>query len=78
MEELGKINGRGLSNIIAAYDPEIIIFGGAVMLHNGDLVLKYAKKNIDKFLRLPELKITVLGENAPLLGAAAAVFHSRP
>jgi glucokinase len=79
MEELGKINGRGISNVVAAYDPEIIIFGGAVMLGSGDLVLKYAKKYIDKFLRLPKLEITSLGENAPLLGAASSVFiHNRP
>lgn len=74
MEELGRINGRGFSNVIAAYDPEIIILGGAVALNNDDLVLKYAKKYIDKFLRWPELKVSSLGENAPLLGAAASVF----
>jgi len=33
---------------------------------------------VDKFLRWPKLEITTLGENAPLLGAAAAVFHSCP
>ncbi len=74
MKELGRINGRGLSNVIAAYDPELVILGGAVALNNGDLVLKYAKKNIDKFLRLPEIKISSLSENAPLPGAAALVF----
>lgn len=78
MEELGKINGRGISNVVAAYDPELIILGGAVALNNGDLVLKYAKKYIDKFLRWPRFEIASLGENAPLLGAAASVFHNRP
>jgi len=78
MEELGKINGRGLSNVIAAYNPEIIILGGAVVLNNSELVLEYAKKYIDKFLRWPSIKITTLGENAPLLGAAASVFHNCP
>jgi len=77
MEELGKINGRGLSNVIAAFNPEIIVLGGAVALGNGDLVLKYAKKNIDRFLRLPKIEITALGENAPLLGAAACVFNEQ-
>lgn len=74
MEELGKINGRGISNVIAAYDPEIIFFGGAVALGSGNLVLRYAKKNIDKFLRLPKIEITALSENAPLLGASVEVF----
>ena len=75
MEELGRINGRGLSNVIAAYDPEIVVLGGAVALNNGDLLLKYAKKNIDKFLKLPKIKISSLGENTPLLGASSMVFE---
>jgi len=78
MRELGKINGRGISNVIAAYDPEMIILGGAVALNNDNLVLKYAKNNVDRFLRLPKIKISTLGENAPLLGAAAAVWITRP
>jgi glucokinase len=78
MKELGKINGRGISNVIAAYDPEIIVLGGAVALNNGEVWLKYAKKYVDKFLRWPKLEITTLGENAPLLGAAVSVFHNRP
>lgn len=77
MDELGKINGRGISNVIAAYDPEIIVFGGAVALNNGEILLKFAKKYVDKFLRIPQVKITSLGENAPLLGAAALVFNEK-
>jgi glucokinase len=74
MEELGKINGRGISNVIAAYDPEIIVFSGAVALGNGEIILKYAKKYVDKFLRIAQLKISSLGENAPLLGAAVSIL----
>lgn len=74
MEELGKINGRGFSNVIAAYDPEMIVLGGKVALNNSVLILRYAKKYIDDFLRLPRIKVTALGENAPLLGAAAKVW----
>ena len=53
MKELGKINGRGFSNVIAAYNPEIIVLGGAVALNNFGLIMKYAKPNIDKFLKTP-------------------------
>jgi glucokinase len=77
MEELGKINGRGLSNVIAAYDPEIIVLGGAVALNNSEILLRYAKKYVDKFLRLPIIKTSNLRENAPLLGAAAFVFSEQ-
>lgn len=74
IEELGKINGRGISNVIAAYDPELIVLGGAVALNNFDLIIKYAKPTIDKFLKIPKIRLSPLGENAPLLGAAAYVF----
>jgi len=78
MEELGKINGRGMSNVIAAYDPEVIVLGGAVALNNFDIIVKYALPNIDKFLKIPKIIKSPLGENAPLLGAAAFVLGLAP
>ncbi|MFA5871497.1 MAG: ROK family protein [Parcubacteria group bacterium] len=76
IEDLGKINGRGISNVIAAYDPELIVLGGSVVLNNKQLILKPALKNVDKFLRQPKIKVSILGEDAPLLGAAASVFYN--
>jgi glucokinase len=77
IEELGKINGRGISNVIAAYDPELIVLGGSVILNNSQLILKPAQKHIEKFLRQPKIKVSILGENTPLLGAAASVFYKK-
>lgn len=31
LEELGRINGNGLSSLIVAYEPERVIFGGSVL-----------------------------------------------
>ncbi len=76
MKELGKVNGRGISNVIAAYDPELIILGGAVALNNFDIIIKYALPNIDRFLRIPKISKSSLGEDAPLFGAAAVVFEN--
>jgi len=75
MEELGKINGRGISNVIAAYDPEVIVLGGAVALNNFDIIVKYALPHIDRFLKIPKIFKSSLGKEAPLLGAAAVVFE---
>ena len=75
MEELGKINGRGMSNIIVAYDPEVIVLGGAVALNNFDIIVKYALPNIDRFLKIPKIFKSSLGKEAPLLGAAVVVFE---
>ncbi len=73
-EEIGKINARGVSNIIVAYDPELITLGGSVVLNNPDLILSPIKKYIDHFLKLPKIQITPLKEDVTLLGAGAAVF----
>jgi glucokinase len=75
LEELAKINARALSNIIVAYDPALITFGGAVALNNRGLILKPLKKYIDKFLIPPKIKITPLGKDIVLLGAAATIFY---
>ncbi len=74
LKEIGQINGRGLSNTIVAYDPELIILGGAVVLNNKKWILPYLKNNIDGFLTTPKISITQLGDSAPLYGAAAMVF----
>jgi len=74
LEEIGQINGRGVSNVIVAYDPEIIILGGAVVLNNRKIILSYLKNNIDKFLPLPKIIVTPLQEDVSLFGAAALVF----
>ena len=78
IEELGKINARALSNIIVAYNPELITLGGAVVLNNKELILEPIKKYIDHFLTPPKIKITPLGKDIVLLGAAAVVFYPPP
>ncbi len=77
MEELGKINGQGISNVIAAYDPEMIFLSGAVALNNFSLIMKYLKPHVDNFLKMPKIVKSSLGDDAPLLGAAALVFNEQ-
>jgi len=75
LDELNRINARAISNIIVSYDPELITIGGSVMLQNADLLLTGIQKYIDHLLPVPEIRITLLGEDIGLLGAAAAVFE---
>jgi glucokinase len=70
IEELGKINGRGISNVLVAYNPEIIILDGAVVQHNQDYIVPYLKKNIELYLTVPEIRVSALEGLAPLLGAS--------
>jgi glucokinase len=70
LEALGVINGRGISAVIVAYDPFRIILDGSVILRNDDLLLPHLLPHIDRFLPLPEIRLTALDGLAPLLGAS--------
>lgn len=74
LEELHRVNARAISNIIVAYDPELITIGGSVMLMNAPLLLSGIKKYVDHYLKTPDIRATRLGDDIALLGAAAAVF----
>jgi glucokinase len=67
---LGEVNGRGISDVIVAYDPSRIILDGSVILRNEDLILPYLLPHVDRFLPLPEIRLTALDGLAPLLGAS--------
>ncbi len=73
LDELSKINARAVSSVIAAYNPRLITFGGSVSLANRHVIVEGLKKYVDRFLKLPLMKITPLGEDAALLGAAASI-----
>jgi glucokinase len=70
IDELGRINGRGISNVIVAYDPEILILDGSVVLNNEPYVVSPMLKFIDRFLPLPKITTSHLKGLAPLLGAS--------
>ncbi|MDD1724751.1 MAG: ROK family protein [Methanospirillum sp.] len=71
---LATINGRGLSAVIVAYDPDSIILDGPVIRNHPDLV-EDAVRMTDRYLILPEICISPLEGDAPLIGAAMAVFY---
>jgi len=70
MEELGRINARGISDVIVAYDPSRIILDGSVIRNNADLLLPLFERYIDRFLPLPKIGISRLNGLSPLLGAS--------
>ena len=73
-DALARINGRGLSTVIVAYDPDCIILDGTVIQSNPDL-LDQALVYTDRYLDLPHCTFSPLNGDAPLIGAAMAVFH---
>jgi glucokinase len=68
--DLGRINARGISDIIVAYDPDIIVLDGSVVLNNPDLIIPPIEQYADRYLPLPRLTVSSLSGFAPLLGAA--------
>ena len=70
IRELGRINARGVSDIIVAYDPDAIVLDGSVVLKNPDLILPQIEEFADRYLPLPRLALSSLAGHAPLLGAA--------
>ena len=69
LEELSRINARAVSDVIVAYDPDLIIFDGSVIRSNADLLFRPMIDAVDRYLRLPEVVMTRLDGDAPLLGA---------
>ena len=75
--ELSKINACAVSDIIAAYDPGLITFGGSVVFGNASVILQGIKRHMEHFLKPPIIKATSLGEDIALLGAASALFSKK-
>lgn len=72
LDLLGTINGRGISAVIAAYNPSVIVLDGPVVRQNVELILPQMERSIDAHLRRPAFAISPLGGEAPLIGASLA------
>lgn len=70
LDVLGTINGRGISAVIAAYNPSVIVLDGPVVRHNAEFILPQMERSIDAHLRRPVIEISPLEGEAPLIGAS--------
>jgi len=75
-EELAKINGRGLSSVVAAYNPDLIVLDGPVIRNYPALIAKKMTGYMDHYLPIPEIRISALEGKAPLLGASVVAFKA--
>ncbi len=76
VEELAKINGRGLSSVVAAYNPDLIVLDGPIIRNYPALIAKKMAACIDHYLTIPEIHISALEGKAPLLGASVSAFKA--
>jgi glucokinase len=79
VEEIGKMNAIGFSNIVNAFDPELITIGGSVALNNPDLIINPISRGIERHLinRRPEIRLTPLGADVVLYGGLAIALLLR-
>lgn len=77
IDEISKINAIGVSNVIFAYNPEIIVFGGSIAQNNYDIIIKGIKKYIDRnrISHLPRFSRLTLGDSVSLYGAGYNFFN---
>ena len=76
-DRIGVLNAIGFACVIDAYDPSLITVGGSIALRNESLVLSPIRKYVGEHARnrVPEIRITPLGDDVVLYGAIAMVFH---
>ena len=75
-DELAKINGRGLSSVVAAYNPDLIVLDGPIVRNYPALIAKKMTEYTDHYLTTPEIRISALEGKAPLLGASVSAFKT--
>jgi len=77
-DRIGVLNAIGFACVIDAYDPSLITIGGSIALRNENLVLSPIRKYVGEHARnrVPEIRITPLGDDVVLYGAIAMVFHA--
>lgn len=80
VEEANKIHAAGIAGVIAAYDPRLIVLGGAIPLRNKDLVFSGIRRYLEEYSihEPPRIKPASFGEDEVLVGALAIAAHTPP
>ncbi len=76
LDSLKDVQARGISALIAAYDPSLIILDGSVVQNNPDFFESSVIPRVRSVSgTMPRMVMSPLLGNAPLLGAACCVFE---
>ncbi|ELY51345.1 ROK family protein [Natronorubrum bangense] len=76
IEQLAHWNAIGVTNVIHSFAPIVISFGGAVALHNEELVVDAIRDRVSEMVmtNMPEIRVTDLGDDVVLEGALASAL----
>ncbi|HEY1896006.1 MAG TPA: ROK family protein [Terracidiphilus sp.] len=72
--DFGRTLGTALRTVLGAFGPQVIVLGGGIS-RSAHLFLGAAQAELDT--PRVELRVSLLGESAPLVGAGAAWFQTR-
>ena len=76
IEQLAHWNAVGVTNVIHSFAPIVVAFGGAVALHNEELVVDPIRERVSEMVmtNVPEITVTDLGDDVVLEGALASAL----
>ncbi|WP_458207020.1 ROK family protein [Haladaptatus sp. NG-SE-30] len=76
IEQVVHWNTVGVTNVVQAYAPIVVYFGGAVALNNEELVVDPVRERISNQLlnNVPDVQVTTLGDEVVLKGAVASAL----
>ncbi|MFP8954514.1 ROK family protein [Natrialbaceae archaeon A-arb3/5] len=76
IEQLAHWNALGVTNVVHSFAPIIVSFGGAVALHNEELVVDPIRERVSEMVmtNVPEIRVTDMGDDVVLEGALASAL----
>ncbi|GAB7019474.1 ROK family protein [Halostagnicola bangensis] len=76
IEQLAHWNAMGVTNIIHSFAPLLVSFGGAVALHNEELVVDPIRERVSEMVmtNVPEIRVTDHGDDVVVEGAIASAL----
>ncbi|MFC4542928.1 ROK family protein [Halosolutus amylolyticus] len=76
IEQLAHWNAIGVANVVHAFAPLVVSFGGAVALNNEELVVDPIRERVSEMVmsNVPEITVTDHGDDVVLEGALASAL----
>ncbi len=76
VDQVAHWNAIGVTNVVHAFSPIVISFGGAVSLHNEALVVDPIRERVSEMVmtNVPEIRVTDLGDDVVVEGALASAL----
>ncbi|MCU4926287.1 ROK family protein [Halobacteria archaeon AArc-dxtr1] len=76
IEQVAYWNALGIANVVHAFAPILVSVGGAVAIHNEELVVDPIAERVSEMVmaNVPEIRLTTLGDDVVLEGALASAL----